>query len=61
MSAERFGRFTAAMKAGADNGENADAVVQIARRDKLVYIDAFGDPGWEQAVAMRPDAGPAVT
>jgi len=56
MSPERLSRLTAVVKSAVDKGQIPGAVVLIARRGKVAYLEAVGYRDREQKSPMRPDA-----
>jgi CubicO group peptidase (beta-lactamase class C family) len=56
MSSERLARLTAGLKQYADQGKVAGSVTLVARRGKLVYLEAFGDRDREAHARMQTDS-----
>jgi CubicO group peptidase (beta-lactamase class C family) len=56
MSSERLERLSAAMQRYVDEDQLAGAVVQVARRGRTVYLEAFGRLDIETSVPMNTDA-----
>lgn len=56
LSAERLQRLTDTMKAGVEKGEIPGAVVLIARRGKIAYLESVGFRDREAKAEMAPDA-----
>ncbi|HEU4625060.1 MAG TPA: serine hydrolase domain-containing protein [Steroidobacteraceae bacterium] len=56
MSSERLARLTAGLKRYTDEGKVAGSVALVARRGKLVYLEAFGDRDREAHARMRTDS-----
>ena len=55
LSAERLARLTPVLKSYVDSGKLAGSVTLIARRGKLVYLEALGAADREAHVPMRTD------
>src|SRR4051812_17038763 len=55
MSSERVARIGASLKADIDRGRIPGAVLAIARRGKLVHLEAYGFRDKEAGVAMTTD------
>ena len=56
MSSERLARLTAGLKRYTDEGKVAGSVALVARRGKLVYLEAFGDRDREARARMQADS-----
>jgi CubicO group peptidase (beta-lactamase class C family) len=56
LSSERLRRIDGAMKQYVDQGQLAGSVVLIARRGKLVYLNAFGMRDREARAPMKDDS-----
>jgi CubicO group peptidase (beta-lactamase class C family) len=56
MSSERLARLTAGLKRYTDQGQVAGSVALVARRGKLVYLEAFGDRDREAHARMQTDS-----
>src|SRR5689334_22211924 len=55
LSSERLGRIAEVLNADIGAGRIPGAVVAIVRKDKLVYLEAFGWRDKAAGVAMTPD------
>ena len=56
LSAERLDRLSEAMQAYIEEGELAGAVVLVARRGRIAYLEAFGRRDIASNASMRNDA-----
>jgi CubicO group peptidase (beta-lactamase class C family) len=56
LSPERLKRLTGAFRGYVENGKLAGAVVLIARRGKVAYLQSFGWSDKESQASMREDA-----
>ncbi len=56
LSSERLQRVTDVFQGYVKNGQLAGAVVLVARRGKVAYLQAFGQRDREASAAMRDDA-----
>jgi len=56
LSSERLKRVSTAMHSGVERGEIPGAVVVIARRGKVAYVESFGFRDREAQAPMKPDA-----
>ena len=56
LSSHRLERVSAAMQGYVDDGRLAGAVVIVARRGKVAYLEAFGSRDREAGAAMTTDA-----
>ena len=56
MSSERLARLTAGLKSYTDQGKVVGSVALVARRGKLVYLEAFGERDREAHAPMRTDS-----
>ncbi len=55
VSSERLERLTATLHRYVDEGRLAGGVALVARRGKLIYLEAFGQRDREAGSPMRPD------
>src|SRR5262245_52392230 len=56
VSSERLGRLSAAIRTGVDEKEIPGAVVLIARKGKIAYLQSVGFRDREAGSPMKPDA-----
>ena len=56
LSSERIGRLTTALNGYVKEGRLAGAVALVARRGKIVYLEAVGQRDKEAGAPMAPDA-----
>lgn len=56
MSSERLARLTATMQAYVDEGRLPGAVVLVARRGRVAYMEAFGQRDRESGSEMQDDS-----
>ncbi len=55
MSSQRLGNVTRLVQGYVDEGRYAGAVTLVARRDKVVHLETYGQMDAERGLAMRPD------
>ncbi len=56
MSSDRLARLTGLIERYIDSGRLPGAVTMVARRDRLVHVETYGNMDDEAAKRMRPDA-----